>query len=500
MRARRLLPLLFAAGACGHDQTFPSLQGLVVVSGRSPFSPGCGGAPVGQLYLDAVVEPYLAADAKDPLHLIGVWQQDRWSNGGANGVGSAVSFDGGLTWSRSFAHFTRCAGGTAANGGDYQRASDPWIAFAPDGTAHQIALAFDSADTRRAILASRSQDGGRTWSEPSTLTSDNSRDFVIDKESITADPLSAQYLYAVWDRLTGQTNPNSPLDTGPTWFARSSDGGASWEPARSIYDPGADAQTISNQIVVLPDGTLLDLFTLVTSMSTSTPQFTTQLIRSTDRGATWSAAALVAPQQFVGVVDAKLHRPVRTGPAVFAATAAGNKIWVAWEDSRFSGDVRDGIALSRSDDGGLTWSQPAQANQAPLVQAFTPQLAAIPGGALGLSYYDFRDDNPADGSRLLATRWLATSADGGATWKETALGPPFDLRKAPVTNDGLFLGDYQGLARAGTSLVPFFVLTESRTEVVARPLSSVAGVARGAPLTVDDGLRWPRPAARLTRP
>ncbi len=214
MRARHLLPLLLAASGCDHDAALPSLQGLVVVSGRSPFSAGCSGAaPVGQLYVDGVVEPYLAADPKDPLHLIGVWQQDRWSNGGANGVGNAVSFDGGQTWSRSFAHFSRCAGGTVANGGDYQRASDPWIAFAPDGTAHQIALAFDSADTRRAILASRSQDGGRTWSEPLTLTSDNSPDFILDKESITADPLSAQYLYAVWNRLTGQTNPNSPLDT-----------------------------------------------------------------------------------------------------------------------------------------------------------------------------------------------------------------------------------------------------------------------------------------------
>ena len=33
-----------------------------------------------------------------------------------------------------------------------------------------------------------------------------------------------------------------------------------WEPARSIYDPGQNDQTIGNQIVVLPDGTLVDLF------------------------------------------------------------------------------------------------------------------------------------------------------------------------------------------------------------------------------------------------
>ena len=508
MRARGPIPLLLlsALGGCDNDSgpTLRSMAGLVVASGHSPFAAGCNGVPQqGVLFADSVAEPYLAADPRDARHLIGVWQQDRWSNGGANGLGSAVSFDGGQTWSRSFAHFTRCSGGTLANGGGYERASDPWVAFAPDGTAHQVALAFNRADPRVAILASRSQDGGRTWSEPVTLASDNSTDFVLDKESITADPQSAQYVYAVWDRLTGQSNPNSPLNTGPAWFARSIDGGASWEAARAIYDPGADAQTISNQIVVLPDGTVLDFFTLVTSMSSSSPQLSIALIRSTDRGATWSSATIVASEQFVGTVDPKTGKAVRTGQAVFAVAADGATLWVAWEDGRFSGNVRDGIALSRSADGGRTWSSPVQVNRAPGVQAFTPQLAVIPGGALGVSYYDFRDDDPRDGSRLLSSCWLATSTDGGATWQEAALGGPFDLRQAPLTNQGLFLGDYQGLARAGGSLVPFFVVTTGNaanpTEVVARPLGAPAVAGRAPPL-LDDGLRAPRPTARLVRP
>ena len=35
---------------------------------------------------------------------------------------------------------------------------------------------------------------------------------------------------------------------GPTAFARSADDGATWSAARTIYDPGATNQTISNQI------------------------------------------------------------------------------------------------------------------------------------------------------------------------------------------------------------------------------------------------------------
>src|SRR5258708_26887006 len=186
MRARGpfALLLLSALGGCDNDRgpTLWSMPGLLVPAGHSPFSAGCNGVPqAGVLFADGVAEPYLAADPRDARHLIGVWQQDRWSNGGANGLGNAVSFDGGQTWSRSFAHFTRCSGGTLANGGGYERASDPWAAFAPDGTAHQIAFAFNLSSPGHAILASRSQDGARTAAQPLTLASDTSTDFVLDK-------------------------------------------------------------------------------------------------------------------------------------------------------------------------------------------------------------------------------------------------------------------------------------------------------------------------------
>ena len=84
-----------------------------------------------------------------------------------------MSHDGGLTWSVTFPHFTTCSGGTAANHGDYQRASDPWITFSPDGTAYFISLSLtfagDASQTGSAILVSKSTNGGDTWSDPVTL-------------------------------------------------------------------------------------------------------------------------------------------------------------------------------------------------------------------------------------------------------------------------------------------------------------------------------------------
>src|SRR3981081_4367921 len=67
---------------------------VVRASGPSPFSPGCNGAPptdTGTLYPNAEVDPYLSVDPRNSEHIVGVWQQDRWSNGGSNGLLTAVS-------------------------------------------------------------------------------------------------------------------------------------------------------------------------------------------------------------------------------------------------------------------------------------------------------------------------------------------------------------------------------------------------------------------------
>jgi hypothetical protein len=457
----------------------------VRITGLSPFAPGCDGVlPTGTLYVNTEVEPHVAVNPSNPSHLVAAWQQDRWSDGAARGLRSAVSTDGGRTWTASSATFSRCTGGTPANGGDYTRASDPWAAIGPEGTAYQIAISVtgtaQTLGSLSAVLAARSPDGGRTWEPPVTLIRDEGLPF-NDKESITADRYTAGFAYAVWDRLDG--------DRGPMMFARTTDAGRTWEPARAIHDPGPGRQTLNAQVVVLPDGTLVAFFSRFVYVGPTLVANALVVMRSPDKGATWSAPVTIGAVQARGATDPESGTLIRDGANLGSIAAGRNgQLAVAWQDSRFSGGQRDGIAFSRSFDGGLTWTTPVQINRVPSVQAFLPTVHIRDDGTIGVTHFDLRNNTSA--ASLLADYWLLQSSDG-VTWRETRVASTFDYGTAPFAR-GLFLGDYMGLTSMGETFVPVSALANSgnatdRTDVVASLVSSAGAAAKDEGVTFEAG-------------
>jgi hypothetical protein len=491
MRSLRVFRLLVLVGAFIVAMASPAAAGvftrspLQVVSVSSPFA-GCdisGLAAGGTNFLNAEVEPWVDANPANPMNLIAVWQQDRWSNGGARGLLTAVTHNGGATWSTTFPHFSVCAGGTAANGGNYERSSDPWVTFSPNGVAHQISLSVNMVnDPATAILVSRSTNGGDTWSEPITVARDpsNVAPFLFnDKESITADPNDSRFVYAIWDRLrfpSDRANFNAQHAfsfRGDAIFSRTTDGGASWEPARAIFAPRALQSTIGHQIVVRPTGELVDLFTLFQGSGTNRPGSSLAMMRSTDKGATWSAPEVIHKIQFEGAFDPDTGLPIRAEgfvPEVAVDRSNGN-LYATWQDIRFSGV--DQIAFSMSTDGGDTWSTPIKVSQTPPSadvgneQAWVPAVHVSDDGTIAVTYYDFRFNTTAPG--VPTDHWMVhchpsaatTCADADDWGNELRLtNTSFDVEQLPFARGpaGYFVGEYEGLTSTGNTFRPLFAI------------------------------------------
>jgi hypothetical protein len=465
---------------------------LVQVSGTSPFA-SCSADdiagqiardPTGQrkVFLDSEVEPWVDVNPTNPNNIVAFWQQDRWSDGGARGLVAGVSFDGGTSWeSVVIPGISQCSGGT------FPRATDPWLSFGPAGVLHQISLALDidpplnrpGGFGRNALLVSRSVDGGRKWTSPITIIEDENPRFLNDKQSITADPMDPSLVYAVWDRLKQSTgniiNPERvPGDLsfkGAAMFSRSTDGGASWEPARVIYDPGGIAQTLGNQLVVLPDGTLVAFFDeiLGARKDAGPAPFNLSLKLSFDKGVTWLPAGRpIRTNKLLplGTVTPDEARPIRDGRLLFdvAVDPGTGDLYAVWQDARFSGFKFDDVAFSMSSDGGQTWSTPIKVNGTPTSglpdlrrQAFLPSVAVLGDGTVVVTYYDFRND---DGSGELADHFAVHCHGGcasGLNWENEVrlTNTAFDILKAPIAR-GLFLGDYVGLATTGQNALAIF--------------------------------------------
>ncbi len=476
----------------------------VIITGKSPFADCDIASEEGTNYLNAEVEPWIDVHPTNSKRLVAGWQQDRWSNGGSRSLMSAHSKDGGTSWKRVVVPgINKCSGGKGEFA--YDRSSDPWTAVSPDGTSYFMSLSFmndrpDGGMGANAMLVSRSTDGGATWGAPQVLKRDTDGRAFNDKNAMTADPGNAKYVYATWDRLFDTTLPKSSAGsradgtshareryrqgllgksqaeargdywTGPTYLARTRDGGKNWEEARLIYDPGKYAQTIANQVVVLNDGSVLVFFTNITSKGLTSISF----VRSNDRGTTFGSRkeAVATSVTLKGTRTPDSREPVRDGNILFdvAIDRETGYLYLVWQDGRDGGV--DKVAFAMSTNGGNSWSTPVIISKTPpseskfRTQAFIPSIEVGANSKLFVTYYDFRNDTEGTAKNEKTDYWLISckplkeNCKKASNWghEKRLTAKSFNMLNAPIAR-GYFVGDYQGLVRQGNGVRSLFGVT-----------------------------------------
>lgn len=366
---------------------------------------------------------------------------------------TAASFDGGLTWHEGYLQpFEALLPVPAPVVEDLGHApvpeSDPVVTFASDGAV--LAMALRVAFPDGGLPVYRSIDGGRTFAEDAEAYHG-----LTDKNWMRADPRS-DWVYAV---TRGGSQAACTQGGSAERFLRSPDGGRTWE------DRGTICSGALASLAIGPSGEVW-----VAGYAEGKGLITA--LRSSDHGETWSAPTVVAPLARPSVATFQQYRLFRTTnlPQIAVSPVDGTPyvVWANQSSPSFQAPCVAGstclatpdhdVFLSRSTDGGASWTPPMRINDDPdsdFAFQFNPQIAVGPAGDVHVAWFDQR----ADPTGVLAEVFYAHSADGLA-WDPnlrvtdqpfvTTLSTHQDLQQLA------FLGEYIGLqASADRAVIAF---------------------------------------------
>jgi len=260
-----------------------------------------------------------------------------------------------------------------------------------------------------------------------------------------------------------------------TRFSRSTDGGVTWEEPRTTFDVRDDhgfGRDISHRILVLPDGTLVNLAEHYDQAGWRTKDAMLLAQRSADLGVTWSPSdesALVLAFRVVGPTAPDDENGMNVSGLYTTVDRNTGSLYAVWGDDRDEGVSK--ATFSMSTDAGRTWSEPITVGDTPpgrdlRSQSFLPAVAVTGDSTVGVLYYDWRFDD--EGSETLTDVWLAhchaRSADCSdrASWHRDArmTKSSFNLRELPLptSSSAYFPGDYLGLTATEHDFLAFFTM------------------------------------------
>jgi hypothetical protein len=337
--------------------------------------------------------------------------------------------DGGITWLEQL--FPR-------PNPDLPQDLDPVVFFRGDGRAYLVGTSFSDFG-HGGLFAFWSDDGGYTWSPPSIITPPKGH--FADKAWLAFDETGGPHngtIYVAWTHF-GDIE---------ILASRSTDGGATWSAPVFVSNGSYANNNDGAQLVVLPDGTLLVVFLHAASPGNVG---TLVLARSTDGGATFEPNVPLFPihqPPFTLPGENWRHFTYHS----LAYDPVRRWLTVIWPDYRDSSTEGINILLSRSTDLGATWTSPTRLNDDPpgiVRDQWFPALAAAPDGRLTAVWLDRREDP----QNRLYYAYARTSLDGGLSWQpgvRISSAPSNPNVGSPPGAEGI--GDYIGIS-AGPGVV-----------------------------------------------
>ncbi len=281
------------------------------------------------------------------------------------------------------------------------------------------------------IVCQKTTNAGVSWSSGTFAGLNGTKQ--QDKQWAVFDP-TTNNIYLTWTEFDYYGSPTI-TDKSRIKFSKSTNAGATWSPAVKINTIDGtcidDSSTVEGAVpTVGPSGQLY--------VSWSGPNGLV-FKKSLDQGATWSTSEKIVSattgwDYSISGVDRSNGLPIincdRSG------SAYNGTIYINWSDQTNGVNDTD-VFLSKSTNGGTTWSAPLRVNNdAPGKQQFFSWMTIDQtNGYVYIVFYDRRnhDDDMTD-------VYLAYSTNGGTTFTNTKISTtPF----LPV--DTVFLGDYTNI-------------------------------------------------------
>ena len=384
------------------------------------------------------IEPIITRHPTNPLIL---FASAYTSVGGQSSEGVYVSTNGGTTWT-----------GTDQNPGTPVNLGDPGPIIDKNGI---FILTHQGNNFSAGMFSNRSTDNGATWSG-SVLIAGNTQ----EKGSPGTDnePTSPYYgrTYLAW---TNSNTPNNIL------FSYTTNGGTSWSAAANLNASLPSHQSWGAEIAVNRNGNVYVTWA-ATILNSPANEDHIGFAVSTNGGVNWSVNEQAFAVNGIKTPQFESYGIRVNGYPYFDVDHSGGPRdgWIYIVSAEINhppaGSDPD-VVFHRSTDGGATWSTGIRVNRDALNNGkvqFYPIVAVDTTGGINVVYYDGRNNSDST-----VDVYLSRSTDGGDTWTDYRISD-HSFKPAPATSGGFngTMGDHIGLTLANNKLYPVWMDNHNR--------------------------------------